>query len=68
MQLEEVTLQAAQQQTQLGLSARIDVPMLLRILMQQQQLRLGAVKDTLRLLCRASSTGEAELLRGIEKS
>lgn len=50
MQLEEITLQPAQQQTQLGLTARIDVPMLLRILMQQKQLLLGAVIDALRLL------------------
>lgn len=68
MQLEEITLQAAQQQTQLGLTARIDVPMLLRILMQQKQLLLGAVKDTLGLLRRARSASKAELLRGIQKS
>lgn len=68
MQLEEITLQAAQQQTQLGLTACINVPMLLRILMQQNQLLLGAVKDTLRLLRWARSAGKAELLRGIEKS
>lgn len=68
MQLEEITLQPAQQQTQLGLTARIDVPMLLRILMQQKQLLLGAVKDTLGLLRWARSAGKTELLSGIEKS